>query len=224
LAGFSPRFLRAKISTFNRVSQQDFQKNLGSKSITLLCFKVLKNKKKQVLRDSSFKFLVIYLSKSFYQVFSFVLYFQNLYFLTSLNYSLQNLSSRILYYERCVWYLWTLSVIPLSSSWLLASLLCRGVFGFVPLLCAILLCKGLYSLLSYLVERVEILLGEGADAKLGARATKYIFMFVLAISLLYSLLYHALLLLLLYVYTCLILLLCIHLYWTKRAIEESQLL
>ena len=114
-------------------------------------------------------------------MFSFVFHFQNLYFLTRLSYSLQNLSSRILYYERCcLWSLWLPSIVT------------------TLLLCALALClpscvEGLALCLGFMptsfvggVSFVEFLYGdsrnpswgEGGDVGLDTRTSKYILVFV----------------------------------------------
>ena len=122
---------------------------MGFKFISLLRFKVFRKSKKISFENSSFNLSIFTSFKKFFQVFSFVLHFQNLCFLTSLSYSLQNLSFGILYCEKCcLWSLWSPSVV--ITLLLCALVLCLPscilvialCISFVPWLCIHLLCRG----------------------------------------------------------------------------------
>jgi len=131
-----------------------------------------------------------------------------------------------------LWSFWSSSVVTFNLPY--ATLLFRGVFalciGFVPTscvevywLCALLFCRGMFSLWSFFfIKIVKILLGEGSDVEQVTRTSKHILVFVFGYLLtqLYFYLYLALLLVLIHVY----LILCLHLFWSKWAIETPHLL
>jgi len=165
---------------------------MGLKSISSYCFKVLKNQRKQVFGITSFELLSSISSKEFFQLFSKEHHFQKFCFLTSLSYSLQNLSFRILYCERyCLWSLWSSSVVTTLFALcfgFVPSLLCRG-----DLLCALaLLCTFCIEIVSFMEflsrDSRNPSHGEGGYVELGARVSKHIlvFVFVLSLSQLYS--------------------------------------